>query len=213
MPFAQSALPRSMSAQHSPKPHTAAVDDAPLRRGRLAPGHAAPKRLGAKSRGERARLRSGRPTSPVALPQPAFVVPFVSSWWRIADRYQDALPVREMPIGSGRNESRLRDSHHEAMKRRSNEAGLVAQDRRWMPWCFGLKPISQQVKAGEKVAPIAEPINRYATTPPRSCAARAQRWDGAGSVARPAPRTAGRGSCGADARPHVPPRSPARNPG
>ena len=98
-------------------------------------------------------------------------------------------------------------------KTRRHEAGLMDQDRRWLPWSLGLKPIFQQVKAGEKrAAAFTERINRSATTRLRSCEARGRRWGGAGSVARPAPRIAGRDSYAADARPHAPPRSPARNP-
>ena len=50
-----------------------------------------------------------RPNPPVARPQPRFFVPFVTSWWRIADATRNTLPVRESPIAEGHLEPRLRD--------------------------------------------------------------------------------------------------------
>ncbi len=45
----------------------------------------------------------------MARPQPRFFVPFVPSWWRIADATGKTLPVRESPIAEGHIEPRLRD--------------------------------------------------------------------------------------------------------
>ena len=39
------------------------------------------------------------PNPSMVRPQPRFFVPFVSSWWKIADVTKDTLPVRKSPIG------------------------------------------------------------------------------------------------------------------
>ena len=104
-----------------------------------------------------------RSNPPVARPQPRFFVPFVTSWWRIADATRNTLPVRESPIAEGHLEPRLRDfppRRHEGHEAGSAEPA-PAVDGAWPRAAASLSP-GNAIRAKVFVA------FRFGTCRPRS---------------------------------------------
>ena len=84
----------------------------------------------------------------MARPQPRFFVPFVTSWWRIADATRNTLPVRECPIAEGHLEPRLRDfprRRHEGHEEGSAEPA-PAVDGAW-PRAAASLPTGNAIRA------------------------------------------------------------------
>lgn len=100
---------------------------------------------------------------------------------------------------------------------RGHDDGRGCRPRPWSghaaPNRIGAVAVASHRRSGTRADPSLPPaVTQFVTMPLHSCAARERRWVGVESVARPMPRIRGRGSCGADARPHARPRNPARSP-
>ena len=95
--------------------------------------------------GRTRRIQSARKPSPPAARAPTQpFVPFVPSWWKIADLTKDTLPIREPPLGQAITNRNPAIFHHEGTKITKKRVALQHQRTRSGLWRNTTAPNSQR---------------------------------------------------------------------
>ncbi len=95
--------------------------------------------------GRTRRIQSARKPSPPAARAPTQpFVPFVPSWWKIADLTKDTLPIREPPLGQAITNRNPAIFHHEGTKITKKRVALQHQRTRSGLWRNTTASISQR---------------------------------------------------------------------